>query len=126
MLRTGWQAGPASGGPVLVAVTDFHATRRRDLLAVARAGRSLANAWPSMPGAVGMWLWTMPLAGRSGSVSVWTSEDALKSFVRRPPHTQIVRRFANAGTLHTHRWWMPEFDRDQAWRTSREHLVPKK
>jgi hypothetical protein len=123
VLRTGWRPGPATGDRVLVAVTDFRADRRRDLPAVARAGLDLARGWPELPGAVGMWLWALPWGGRSGSVSVWESEEALAAFVRWPPHVRVVRRFHGSGTLRGNRWWMPSFDREQVWREARELLV---
>jgi hypothetical protein len=108
---------------VFVAVTDFRVNRHRDLLAVARAGRRLGRAWPELPGAVGMWLWSLPVPGRCGSVSVWRDEAALREFVGWPPHVRIVRRFRGKGTLTSHNQWTPTFDRDQVWQAARLYLV---
>ncbi|GAA0251825.1 hypothetical protein GCM10010492_60320 [Saccharothrix mutabilis subsp. mutabilis] len=122
MLRSTWHPGPATATTALIAITDFHAHRRRDLLSIAQAGRDLAASWSTLPGAIGMWLWAMPLSGRSGSVSVWESEEALTAFVRWPPHVQVVRRFHQSGTLHTHRWWTQEFTHPKAWKEAATHL----
>lgn len=122
MLRTTWHPGPTEATTALIAITDFHAHRRRDLLAIARAGRGLAAAWPTLPGAIGMWLWALPLSGRSGSVSAWESEEALTAFVHSRPHIHTVRRFRHSGTIHTHRWWMQAFTRTQAWKEAVKHL----
>src|SRR5438270_921834 len=78
-----WTWGPAEvGGSVLVSVTDFHLQHTGDLLRVYLAGLRLSRAWGSMSGAVGMWLWTKPLGKRSGSVSVWRSEEDLRRRLR--------------------------------------------
>ncbi|MET9264114.1 hypothetical protein [Amycolatopsis sp. NPDC004079] len=125
MLRTGWRAGPAGDGgePVFVAFTEFRPRRRRDMLAVARAGIRLRRGWPELPGAVGMWLWCQPTLGRTGSVSVWRDEEALHGFVRWPPHVEVVKRFRDEGTLSSHGWLTPSFDQERTWRLAREHLA---
>jgi hypothetical protein len=58
MLRTSWTPGPAAGttGSVLISVTDFQASRLRDLPGICQAGLTLRRAWPHLAGAVGMWL----------------------------------------------------------------------
>ncbi|MFF4618858.1 hypothetical protein [Nonomuraea jabiensis] len=97
MLRSRWTPGPAAGatGSVLVSVTDFRTGRLRDLPGVYQAGLTLRRAWPDLPGAVGMWLWTQPLEGRCGSVSIWQDEGSLVPVRRRDPGTvtsHITRR----------------------------------
>src|ERR1700737_1249690 len=67
-----WTPGPDAGhGPVFVSMTDFHVRRVEDLLRVYSEGWRLRRAWPSMSGAVGMWLWSKPQRRRGGSVWVW-------------------------------------------------------
>ncbi|NUW41883.1 hypothetical protein [Nonomuraea rhodomycinica] len=106
MLRSRWTPGEAVGatGTVLVSVTDFRADRLRDLPGVYRAGLALRRAWPELPGAVGMWLWTEPLRGRCGSVSIWRDETALRRFVAWPDHVAVVRRYRGRGRLRSTTW----------------------
>ncbi|MEV0144907.1 MULTISPECIES: hypothetical protein [unclassified Nonomuraea] len=106
MLRSRWTPGAAADvtGSVLVSVTDFHAHRLRDLPGVYQAGLALRRAWPQLPGAVGMWLWTEPLRGRCGSVSIWQDEQALRGFVGWPDHVAIVRRYRWRGRLRSTTW----------------------
>jgi heme-degrading monooxygenase HmoA len=120
-----WTQGPltAADGPVLVSVTDFHVARARDLPAVWAEGLRLRRAWPSMPGAVGMWLWAKPLRRRSGSVSVWRSEDDLRRFVRWPRHVEIMRRYRDSGELVSCMWPAEHFDRAQIWSAARRRLA---
>jgi hypothetical protein len=106
MLRTRWTPGPAAGtaGPVLISVTDFHASRLRDLPGIYQAGLTLRRAWPHLTGAIGMWLWTELLQGRCGSVSIWQDEQALHRFVAWPDHVTIMRRYRGRGELRSTTW----------------------
>ena len=120
-----WTAGPctAADEPVLVSVTDFHVARVRDLPAVWAEGLRLRRAWPAMPGAVGMWLWAKPLRRRSGSVSVWRSEEDLRRFVRWPRHVAIMHRYREFGELASCTWPAERFDRAQIWGDARRRLA---
>ncbi|MFI0482074.1 hypothetical protein [Actinomadura sp. 9N215] len=116
MLRSPWRDGPSSAaGPVLVSVTDFTCANPLDLPAIYRAGMDLRRSWPDLEGAVGLWLWSLPLRRRSGSVSVWDDEAALKRFVAWPPHVAIMRRFRSRGTTRAHTWEADRFDRAGTW-----------
>jgi hypothetical protein len=111
-----WTWGPAEvGGPVLVSVTDFHLQRTGDLLRVYLVGLRLSRAWGSMSGAVGMWLWTKPLGKRSGSVSVWRSEEDLRRFVRWPRHVELMRGYHRAGELTSTTWREARFEATGIW-----------
>ena len=100
-----WAAGPVeNASAVVVSVTDFTTARLPDAPGVVRAGLRLRRGWYAMPGAVGLWLWSLPLERRSGSVSVWTSEEDLRRFVALPAHLAIMRRFSKAGTLRSEKW----------------------
>jgi|GEM_PF-1087265 len=106
MLWSKWKAGPQAdvSGRVLVSFTDFTANGFLDLPGAVRAGFALRAAWPEMAGAVGMWLWTVPLSKRCGSLSVWTDEAALRAFVRTPAHVAIVRAYRGRGTMQSQMW----------------------
>ena len=111
-----WTRGPAEvGGCVLVSVTDFHLQHTGDLLRVYLAGLRLSRAWGSMSGAVGMWLWTKPLCKRSGSVSVWRSEEDLRRFVRWPRHLDLMRAYRDAGELTSTTWREARFEATGIW-----------
>ncbi len=111
-----WTSGPdALGGPVLVSVTDFAVSRLDDMIRVYFEGLRLRRAWPSMRGAIGMWLWTKPLGMRSGSVSVWRSEEDLRRFVRWPAHVEIMRRYRHAGELRSACWTEASFNAPRIW-----------
>jgi hypothetical protein len=111
-----WTGGPAEvGGSVFVSVTDFHLHRTGDLFRVYLAGLRLSRAWRSMNGAVGMWLWTKPLGKRSGSVSVWRSEEDLRRFVRWPRHLDLMRGYRDAGELTSTTWREPHFEATEIW-----------
>ncbi|MET9372871.1 hypothetical protein ABZX98_01765 [Streptomyces sp. NPDC002992] len=127
MLRSSWTPGregerPGAGGQVLVSVTDFTLDRRRDLPGVHRAGRRLAAGWPELEGAYGMWLWTLPTAGRCGAVAVWRDEAALGGFVAWPPHIEIMRAYRGRGALTSTNWRAEEFDRVRIWARARRML----
>ncbi|MDX3229520.1 hypothetical protein [Streptomyces sp. ME19-01-6] len=118
MLRSGWRPGPEADtdGPVLVSVTDFTFARRMDLPGIARAAVGLRRAWPTLDGAVGLWLWTAPRARRCGAVSVWTGEEALHGFVGLPEHVAIMRKYRSRGEANATTWVVPRFDESGIWR----------
>ena len=108
---------------VLVSLTDFQLAHARDLPRVWAQGFRLWRAWPSMPGAIGLWLWAKPLSKRSGSVSVWRSEEDLLRFVRWPRHVEIMRRYRGVGELTAAKWWADHFDADEIWSAAELHLI---
>jgi len=108
---------------VLVSVTDFQLTRPRDVVRAWIQGLRLRRAWPSLPGAIGLWLWAKPLSKRSGSVSVWCSEEDLRRFVRWPRHVEIMRRYRSLGELTSATWWTDEFDASEIWLAAERRLT---
>lgn len=125
LLVAGWRPGPADGmaGPVLVSVTDFTSASPLDLPRVYRDGLRLRRGWPELEGAVGVWLWSLPLARRSGSVSVWQDRQALRRFVSWPPHVATMRRFRGRGELRSTTWEAEAFDATDVWRAARRWLA---
>jgi hypothetical protein len=126
MLRSAlWTAGPAreTEGPVVISLTDYTAHRWRHLPGVWLSGLRLARAWPRMQGAVGLWLWADPVHRRSGSISIWTSEDDLTRFVRWPVHVAIMRKYSPHGTLEATMWSAPSFVKRDVLREARRKLL---
>ncbi|WP_143041345.1 hypothetical protein [Streptomyces indicus] len=123
ILRTRWTPGPTPFAlcPVHVSVTDFTARGHVQAGAVALAGLRLRRTWHRTPGALGLWLWADLAGRRSGSVSVWTDEVALKEFVTRPDHLAIVRAHRGRGALRATAWTAEDFDPDEVW--SRAHSL---
>jgi hypothetical protein len=53
----------------------------------------LAQSWPIMRGAVGLWLW-LKLAERRGALlSIWDSTADLRRFIRWPVHVAIIKNW---------------------------------
>jgi hypothetical protein len=120
-----WTNGPAhaDGEAVCVSFTDFRVKRARDLPRIWMEGLRLRRAWPSMEGAIGLWLWGKPLSRRSGSVSVWRTEEDLLRFVRWRRHVEIMSRYRDAGTLTSDTWWAERFDASDIWKTAERRLT---
>jgi hypothetical protein len=110
---TPWMPGPVDPGhaPVVVSVTEFSAHQRRVLPGIAANGLRMRMGWYGMSGAVGMWLWMLPIVGCSGSVSVWASEEDLERFITLPHHVDIMRRYGDRGTVRSTMWTADRFDR---------------
>lgn len=97
----------------MVSVTDFRPDHLRDVPRILATGLRLRLGWYAMPGAAGLWLWSLPLARRSGSVSVWTSEEALRGFVGLQKHVAIMRRYRDRGSLRSTMWLADRFSRTE-------------
>lgn len=112
-LIVSWMPGPASAGdgPVVVSVTEYAAHSLRHLPGVAYNGMRMREGWYAMPGAVGLWLWSLPASGLSGSISVWTDTEALQRFVGLPHHVDIMRRYGDRGDVRSTTWEADNFDR---------------
>jgi len=111
-LLTPWMPGPVDsrGAPVVVSVTEFLAHRRRELPGIAVKGLHLRTGWYAMPGAVGMWLWSLPARSRGGSISVWANEDDLERFIALPRHVAIMQRYGNRGRVRSAMWKAETFE----------------
>jgi hypothetical protein len=73
ILSTDWLPGPSDGSrsPVVVSFTDFYSDSEEDWQQIAALGMKLAESWPIMRGAVGLWLWGKQVEWRGGSLSIW-------------------------------------------------------
>jgi len=125
VLRTNWRPGSAAEplGPVLVSVTDYTSNRAVDLAGIWVAGLQLRRHWPTLTGAVGVWLWTAPGRRRTGSVSVWLGQEALEGFVSLPEHVRIMRRYRERGSIQVTTWTTEQFDLRDTWRAARGLLL---
>ena len=123
-LLTSWMPGPvpAKDGPVLVSVTDFRVDRRGVLAGVAVQGMRMRMGWYAMPGAVGLWLWSLPASSRSGSISVWSSEEDLERFVNLPHHVDIMSRYGPRGTVRSTTWHADTFEHHAVVERAREWI----
>jgi len=111
-LLTPWMRGPVNplDKPVVVSVTEFDSDHRRDLPGVVLKGLRMRLGWYAMPGAVGLWLWSLPARATGGSISVWASEDDLERFVGLPHHVDIMRRYGSRGTVRSTKWHADRFE----------------
>ncbi len=87
------------------------------------AAMRLQHAWPDLPGAVGLWLWGQPLRRRSGAVSVWQDEEALRHFVSWPVHVAIMRKYRDVGKLTSTSWTAERFIAAEVWQQATLHLA---
>ena len=111
-LLTPWMRGPhdPADAPVVVSVTEFLAHHRCELPGVALKGLRMRMGWYAMPGAVGLWLWWLPTTPRSGSISIWASEDDLERFITLPHHVDIMQRYGSRGTVRSATLHADKFD----------------
>ncbi|MDH6244707.1 hypothetical protein [Mycobacterium sp. OTB74] len=124
---TGWMPGSVDPGerPVMVSVTDYTSSQRRDLPGIAYRGLRMREGWYAMPGAVGMWLWSLPADGRCGSISVWTSSDALQQFITLPRHLDIMARYRDRGSVRSTSWEAEMFIPGETLRRAQDWIVER-
>jgi hypothetical protein len=124
LFSTNWQPGPSDGtqSPVVVSFTDFHTDSDKDWQQVAELGIKLAESWPIMCGAVGLWLWGKPAEWRGGSISVWDSRADLRRFVRWPVHAAIVKNWRGRVRVQSASWNDERFVPAQAWLRAEDHM----
>jgi hypothetical protein len=111
-LLTPWMPGPhdPADAPVVVSVTEFAAHHLHTLPTVAVNGMRMRMGWYAMPGAVGLWLWSVPATARGGSISIWASEDDLERFITLPHHVDIMQRYGPRGSVRSTTWTADTFD----------------
>lgn len=112
----------ATLGPVLVSVTDFLIPSARNRMGAWAQAPGMRRLCASMPGGLGFWLWVKPLRRRSGSVSIWRDEHALRQFVGAPSHVAIMRRYRDAGEVTATTWWTEHLDAEQIWSAAEPRL----
>ena len=96
MIRLGWKPGPEAAaleGPVVVSATRFVYSRLAYMPVVSFHAWRLRRRWGSRPGSVGLLVGSKPLRRTTYSISVWRSEDDLKTFLRAPDHLPLIRKY---------------------------------
>jgi hypothetical protein len=119
-----WMPGPCvtTTEPIIVSVTEFRVQHRRDLPTVAVKGLRMRLGWYAMSGALGLWLWSLPMAMRAGSISVWDNDDSLERFINLPHHVGIMNRYRSRGTVRSDKWSMERFEPDAVLDRAREWI----
>ena len=124
ILSTDWLPGPSSGSQssVVLSFTDFHSDSGEDWQQIAALGMKLAESWPIMHGAVGLWLWGKQIEWRGGSVSVWESHADLRRFIRWPVHVAIMKNWRGRIQVRSASWDDERFVPAQAWLRAEMHM----
>lgn len=125
LLSTDWLPGPSDGtqSPVMVSFTDFRSNSDEDWQQIAKLGMNLADSWPIMRGAVGMWLWGKPAERRGGSLSVWDSKPDLQRFIRWPVHAAIMKDWRGRIGVQSASWDDERFVPARAWRRAEARML---
>jgi hypothetical protein len=124
IFSTDWLPGPSDGShsPVVVSFTDFHSDSEQDWQQIAEVGLKLAESWPIMRGAVGLWLWGKQIEFRGGSLSVWESRADLRRFIRWPVHVAIMNNWRGRIRVMSDSWDDERFVPAQAWLRAEAHM----
>lgn len=124
LVSTDWLPGPSDGtqSPVVVSFTDFHSDSSDDWAQIAGLGMKLAESWPIMRGAVGLWLWAKPAEWRGGSLSIWDSKADLHRFIRWPVHLAIMKNWRGRIRVQSARWDDTHFVPALAWARAEAHM----
>jgi hypothetical protein len=124
LFSTDWLPGPSDGvqSPVVVSFTDFHSNSDEDWQQIAQLGMKLAESWPIMRGAVGLWLWGKPAERRGGSLSIWDGKADLHRFIRWPVHVAIMNNWRGRIRVQSASWDDERFVPAQAWLRAEAHM----
>jgi hypothetical protein len=108
---------------VLISRTTIEVGRFRDLPSVYLTGLRLRQAWPTLPGAVGLLFWARPWERKSGAISVWLNVSDLAGFVSWPAHVAVMRKYRKRATVTTKSWRTERFIASEAQRAARDTPV---
>jgi hypothetical protein len=124
LVSSDWLPGPSDGtqSPVVVSFTDFHADADKDWRQIAELGMKLAESWPIMRGAVGLWLWGKPHEWRGGSLSIWDSTPDLHRFLRWPVHVATMRNWRGRVRVQSASWNDERFVPAPTWLRAEAHM----
>jgi hypothetical protein len=124
LISTDWLPGSSDGNRsrVVVSFTDFHTGSDNEWQQVAELGMKLAESWPIMRGAVGLWLWGKPAEWRGGSLSIWDSTADLRRFIRWPVHATIMKDWRGRIRVQSASWNDERFVPTRTWLRAEEHM----
>jgi heme-degrading monooxygenase HmoA len=122
-IRSRWQSGSATGAPGgLVSATRTVVHRYRDLPGILRAGSRLLRHWDEHEGGIGVQV-VVDLARRtSWTVSLWTSEAALRRFVRSDRHQLTIGPYRSRVTVTGTTFFVHDFELRDAWAEAANRL----
>ena len=102
-----WQPGPSAGSPDphLLSVNEYRPHRLRDVAPIARLSAELARQMLEMDDAVGIATAYEPLRRITYSLSIWKSEEALRTFTVSPLHREVMADYRSRGYLRHIHWW---------------------
>ena len=102
-----WYSGTTHGtpGPHLLSVNEYRPHRLLDVVAITRIGAELRHQVLAMPESVGIVTSYQPYGRITYSLSLWTSEEALRRFTISRDHRQVMRDYRSRGYLRHIHWW---------------------
>jgi hypothetical protein len=107
----------------VVSFIDFQSDSDEDLRQIAELGMKLAESWPIMRGAVGLWLWLNPAECRGGLLSIWDSNADLRRFIRWPVHVALMENWRGRVRVQSASWDDQRFVPAQAWLRAEAHML---
>src|SRR5262245_10002174 len=98
---------PDPDADYLVMASSLPLKRLRTTYRFFRFTRAIRRQLAHAEGLVGYTLWAKPLAKRYWTLSVWTDEAALETFMRTAPHAEIMERLRPDMDPTTFvQWWV--------------------
>jgi hypothetical protein len=102
-----WQPGPSAAAPEphLLSVNEYRPHRLRDLAPIARISAELAGQMAEMDDVCGIATAYDPLRRITYSLSIWKSDEALRTFTFSPLHREVMANYRSRGYLRHIHWW---------------------
>jgi heme-degrading monooxygenase HmoA len=102
-----WKAGPDADrpGPHLLSVNEYRPHRLRDVAPIARLSAEMIEGLRGAEGFFGIASAYRPLGQITYSFSVWTTEEALRTFTLSPLHRRVMAEYRTRGYLRHVHWW---------------------
>lgn len=104
---------------------------RRHTLSFLRAAMRIRRQVMRSPGALGVSLIAKPAAKTYWTLSAWADQEALDTFVRTSPHTEVMKQFHDRMTSSSFTTWnaptaelpKPRSNAKQLWHEAKERLT---
>lgn len=106
-LQQPWTPGPDAGhpGPHVLSVNEYRPHRLRDIAPIAHATRLLVHQLRDTPAFCGIATAYQPIGQITYSLSIWTTEEAVREFTISPLHRKIMAEYRTKGYLRHVHWW---------------------